>query len=81
LLGQAAYLSGDYDAALAWWTPEGKISVAEAKLDLGAGRKHIKYGQTSVGKALLAECATVTPDSHEGKEAKELLAGVGSPAP
>ena len=73
LLGQAAYLNGDYDGAQAWWTAEGKISVAEAKLDLGAGRKHIKYGQIRVGKALLAESATVTPDSQEGKEAKGLL--------
>jgi hypothetical protein len=73
LLGQAAYISGDYDGAQGWWAAEGKISVAEAKLGCGAGRKHVKYGQTRVGTALLAECATVTPDSREGKGAKELL--------
>jgi hypothetical protein len=64
---------GDHDGAQAWWAAEGKIGVAEAKLDCGAGRKHLKYGQTRVGTALIAECATVTPDSREGKGAKELL--------
>jgi tetratricopeptide (TPR) repeat protein len=73
LLGQAAYLNGDYDSAQGWWAAEGKISIAEAKLDCGAGRKHLKYGQTRVGTALIAECATVTPDSREGKAAKEQL--------
>jgi tetratricopeptide (TPR) repeat protein len=73
LLGQAAYMIGDHDGAQTWWVAEGKISVAEAKLDCGAGRKHLKYGQTRVGAALIAECVTVTPDSREGKGAKELL--------
>jgi hypothetical protein len=73
LLGQAAYLNGDYDGAQRWWEAERKISVGEAKLDCGAGRKHVKYGQTRVGTALVAECATVTPDSREGKDARDLL--------
>jgi|GraSoi2013_100cm_1033763.scaffolds.fasta_scaffold20700_2 tetratricopeptide (TPR) repeat protein len=78
LLGQAAYISGDYDGAQGWWAAAGKISVAEAKLDCWAGRKHVKFGQARVGTALIAECATVAPDSREGKEAKEQLADLSS---
>jgi tetratricopeptide (TPR) repeat protein len=79
LLGQAAYISGDYNGAQTWWEAQGKISVTEAKLACGAGAKHVKYGQTRVGGALLAECAAVASNSREGKEAKELLAGLPSP--
>jgi hypothetical protein len=78
LLGQAAYIAGDYDSAQAWWTSHAKISAASAKLDYLAGRKHAKYGQTRVGTALIAECATIAPDSREGKEAKEQLASLTS---
>jgi tetratricopeptide (TPR) repeat protein len=73
LLGQSAYLNGDYDSARAWWAAQAKINVVWAKLDWLAGQKHMKYGQTRVGTALIAECATVTPDSREGKAAKEQL--------
>jgi len=79
LLGQAAYISGDYEGAREWWTAQGKASVASAKLDCWAGRKHLKYGQVQVGTALIAECATVAPDSPEGKEAKYQLANLRSP--
>jgi tetratricopeptide (TPR) repeat protein len=78
LLGQAAYISGNYDDAQTWWAAEAKISTAEAKLDCGAGRKHVNYGQTRVGSALLAECAAVAPESREGKEAKKRLAVLAS---
>lgn len=74
LLGQAAYMTGDYGGAQAWWAAQAKISAVEAKLDCLAGRKHLKYGQARIGTALIAECATVAPDSREGKEAKEQLA-------
>jgi predicted Zn-dependent protease len=78
LLGQAAYMIGDHDGAQVWWAAEGKIGIAEAKLDCAAGRKHVKYGQTRVGTALIAECANVMPDSREGKEAKQQLADLAS---
>jgi len=73
LLGQAAYLSGDNGDAQGWWAAQRKIGLAQAKLDCGAGRKHVNYGQTRVGTALVAECASVTPDSREGKSAKDQL--------
>jgi tetratricopeptide (TPR) repeat protein len=79
LLGQAAYMTGDYGGAQAWWAAQAKISTLEAKLDCLAGRKHLKYGQARVGTALIAECATVAPDSREGKEAKEQLADLVGP--
>jgi hypothetical protein len=81
LLGQAAYLSGDNEAAQAWWAAQGKIGVAQAKLDCGAGRKHLDYGQTRIGTALLAECAAVVADSREGKEAKQQLSDLANPLP
>lgn len=80
LLGQATYIIGDHDGAQVWWAAEGKIGVAEAKLDCGAGRKHVEYGQTRVGIALIAECANVMPDTREGKEAKQQLADLASTA-
>ncbi len=80
LLGQAAYISGDYDAAQTWWAGQTKMNSVWAKLDYFAGRKHIKFGQARVGTALIAECATVAPDSREGKAAKEQLAALASPA-
>jgi tetratricopeptide (TPR) repeat protein len=79
LLGQAAYISGDYDAAQAWWVEQAEMNSVWAKLDYFAGRKHVKFGQARVGTALIAECATVAPDSREGKEAKEQLAVLASP--
>jgi tetratricopeptide (TPR) repeat protein len=79
LLGQAAYLSGDYREAQALWARQAEIGVAQGKLDCGAGRKHLAYGQTRVGTALIAECAAVTPNSREGKQAKEQLAELESP--
>jgi tetratricopeptide (TPR) repeat protein len=80
LLGQAAYLSGDYDGARAWWATEGKTGIPEAMLACGAGRKHVKYGQTRVGTALISECAAVTPDSREGKDATDFLRDLEKPA-
>ncbi|HZT68783.1 MAG TPA: IPT/TIG domain-containing protein [Terriglobia bacterium] len=74
LLGQAAYMLGDRQLAQEWWGALPKEAVVWAKLDYLAGDKHVAYGQLRVGAALLAECAAVTPDSREGKQAKELLA-------
>jgi len=78
LLGQAAYISGDYTSAQAWWEAQAKIGVSQAKLDCLAGTKHVSYGQTRIGAALLAECVAVAPDSREAKEVKEILAGLSS---
>ena len=74
LLGQAAFISGDQGSAHLWWTTGARINAVWAKLDYFAGQKHTKYGQTLVGTALIAECATVVPDSREGKDAKQQLA-------
>jgi IPT/TIG domain len=73
LLGQASYIAGDHESAQAWWTAEAKISTVWAKLNYLAGQKHLKYGQVSVGTALVAECAAVAPDSREGRGAKKIL--------
>jgi tetratricopeptide (TPR) repeat protein len=81
LLGQAAYISGDHDSAQAWWTAQAKIGVSQAKLDCLAGTKHVSYGQTRIGAALLEECVAVAPDSREAKEVKGILAGLPNPAP
>lgn len=78
LLGQAAYISGDHDGARTWWGAQAKIGVWQAKLDCLAGTKHLEYGQTRIGTALLAECVAVAPDSREGKQVKGILAGLSS---
>jgi len=78
LLGQAAWLSGDFDAARKWWKKIGSSAVA---LDCGAGQKHVTYGQRRIGTALLEECAAVAPDSAEGKSAKRLLEQLQSQGP
>jgi tetratricopeptide (TPR) repeat protein len=80
ILGQAAYINGDSDAAQAWWMEHAEDDLVWAKLDYLVGLKHLKYNQVKVGTALLAECATVTPDSSEGKRAKEQLAVLMNPA-
>ena len=80
LLGQAAYIMGDYDGAQTWWTGQARVSAVWARMDCLAGRKHVNYGQPRVGAALLAECVSIAPDSREGKEAKELLANLPGPA-
>jgi len=77
LLGQAAYISGDQNGAQAWWSAEGKVGVWQAKLNCGAGAKHVNYDQTRIGTALLAECAAVAPDSL-AKQARKLLAGLSN---
>lgn len=76
LLGQAAYISGDYTSAQAWWAAQAKIGVSQAKLDCLAGTKHVSYGQTRIGAALLAECVAAAPDSREAKEVKGVLASL-----
>lgn len=81
LLGQAAYISGDQATAQTWWAAQAKIDVSQAKLDCMAGTKHVSYGQTRIGAALLAECVAVAPDSREAKEVKDILAGLSGPAP
>ncbi len=78
LLGQAAYISGDYDGARTWLGAQAKIGVWQAKLDCLAGTKHVSYGQTRIGTALLTECVAVAPDSREGKQVKEILVGLSS---
>jgi tetratricopeptide (TPR) repeat protein len=80
LLGQSAYLNGDYDGARERWAAQGKAGIPEAVLACGAGRKHVDYGQTRVGTALIAECAAVTPDSREGKDATDFLRDLEKPA-
>ena len=76
--GNARYLRGDYDGARTWLGAQAKIGVWQAKLDCLAGTKHVSYGQTRIGTALLTECVAVAPDSREGKQVKEILVGLSS---
>jgi hypothetical protein len=80
LLGQAAYIAGDTKAAQDWWAIEAKLDRVGAKLAYWTGKKHLTYGQIRVASALLAECSTISPESTEGKQARELLAGIAGKA-
>jgi tetratricopeptide (TPR) repeat protein len=81
LRGQAWYLAGDAAAAESSWTMEAQISSVEAVQSCWAGKKHLKNGQDRIASALLRECTTVLANSKEGKEARELLAGLGARSP
>jgi tetratricopeptide (TPR) repeat protein len=76
LFGQAAYLSGDRESARSWWAMEARIDTTLARLAYWSGKKHLQFGQERVAAALLAECSSVSPGTEEGKQAKDLLAGL-----
>jgi tetratricopeptide (TPR) repeat protein len=77
LRGQAAYLIGDFANAQQWWATEATIFPLGGNLAYLAAKKHLEFGEDRVAAALLAECSTVSPDSKEGKEARDLLAELG----
>jgi hypothetical protein len=79
ILGEAAYLSGDLSGAQLWWAQSAKTYPFGASLAYWAGKKHLARGQQRVAEALLVECATMTPDSTEGKDAKTLLGTLQKP--
>ncbi len=79
LLGEAAYLVGDFVSAQLWWAQEVKTYPLGASLAYWAGKKHLARGHGRVAEALLTECITMTPNSKEAKEAKDLLANARAP--
>ena len=78
LLGQAAYLKGDFDAARDWWAAETGVDPSEANLSYLAGKKHLNSGEERVAAALLAECVAVIPNTKEAQDAEALLADSNS---
>lgn len=79
LLGEAAYLSGDFVGAQLWWAQEAKIYPLGGSLAYWAGKKHLARGHRRVAEALLAECVAIAANSKEAKEAKDLLASAKGP--
>jgi tetratricopeptide (TPR) repeat protein len=74
LLGQAAFIGGEREAAKTWWQLEAKEDPHGASLAYWAGKKHFARGQNRVAAALLTECITIAPNGDQAKEAKDLLA-------
>jgi tetratricopeptide (TPR) repeat protein len=73
LLGETAYLSGNFSGAQLWWAQAARIYPMGASLAYLAGKKHLARGQKRVAEALLRECTTMSPNSKEAMEAEELL--------
>lgn len=73
ILGEAAYLNGDINAAELWWAQSVTAYPHEPSLAYWAGKKHLARGQERIARALLAECATMAPNSVEGKDAGTIL--------
>jgi tetratricopeptide (TPR) repeat protein len=81
LLGEAAYLMGDSEGSRRYWGRAAKLYPLGASLAFLAGKKHLAWGQTRVGTALLTECTVMAPGSKEAEEAKGLLAALQSLPP
>jgi tetratricopeptide (TPR) repeat protein len=76
LLGDGLFLSGDSQGANRFWSLAGEVSPAAATMALLAGKKHLKLGQKTTARVLLAECAAMVPNSKEGQEAQDVLSNL-----
>jgi tetratricopeptide (TPR) repeat protein len=74
LLGEAAHLSGDNEAARRWWVAAGRTDPQRASLTCLAGENHSRRGDQRIATALLIGCTVMLPNSKEENRARSLLA-------
>ena len=79
ILGEAAYLSGEPNAAQNWWSKAATADSIGGRLACLAGKRHLDWGEGPIGASLLAECIAMAPNAREAKQAKELLESLQVP--